>query len=114
LIHYFKPPLEELPRVVDPRYVGPSLSRFRAIYESSDRVLEVGLWDFTGEHTTPIHEGYEEVLIVLSGVLTISCAGETFVVSAGEILVYDCPIPPQRITAAGGATAAYVIRHRAQ
>ena len=112
MIRHFKPADVELPRIVDPRYVGDSISKYRSTFTSEDAALELGFWDFRGEHTTPVHEGYEEVLVVQSGTLTVECDGATYEVSAGELLVYDCPIPPQALSSAEGVRAVYVMRHR--
>jgi mannose-6-phosphate isomerase-like protein (cupin superfamily) len=112
VIRHFRPTDVELPRVVHPRYVGDSVSKHRSTFTSEDGALELGFWDFRGEHTTPVHEGYEEVLLVQSGTLTVECEGSTYHVSAGDLLVYDCPIPPQALSSAEGVRAVYVMRHR--
>jgi quercetin dioxygenase-like cupin family protein len=113
VIHHFRPSALELPRVVDSRYVGDSTSKYETAYASGDGALELGFWDFRGGHTTPVHEGYEEALVVLSGTLRVECEGETYAVETGDVLVYDCPIPPQELSADDGIRAAYVMRYRA-
>jgi mannose-6-phosphate isomerase-like protein (cupin superfamily) len=112
VIRSLRPEEVELPRVVDPRYVGESVSKYRSVYASADGALELGFWDFHGEHTTPVHEGYEELLVVLSGTLHVKCEGTTYELGRGELLVYDCPIPSQHLSAPEGVIAAYVMRHR--
>jgi mannose-6-phosphate isomerase-like protein (cupin superfamily) len=112
VIVHLKPGELELPRVVDPRYVGDSVSKYHVFYESADGLLQLGFWDFQGVHATPVHDGYEEVLVVLTGTLTVECDGVARNVGPGEVLVYDCPIPSQRLSSPGGITAAYVMRHR--
>jgi mannose-6-phosphate isomerase-like protein (cupin superfamily) len=98
--------------VLDSRYVGDSCSKHDLAWASADGTLELGFWDFRGSHTTPVHEGYEEVLVLLSGSIGFECDGERYDVAVGDVVVYDCPIPPQRLSSPGGATAAFVMRHR--
>jgi mannose-6-phosphate isomerase-like protein (cupin superfamily) len=112
VIHHFRPSLQELPLVVGSRYVGDSTSRYKTTYASGDGALKLGFWDFRGAHTTPLHEGYEEVLVLLAGTLSVECEGRTYAVAAGDVVVYDCPIPPQALSSADGVSAAYVMRHR--
>ena len=110
-IRHLRPAEVDPPLVVDPRYPGDSESRHGTVYATCDGVLEVGVWRLDGSHTTPVHEGYEEVLVLLEGALHVECEGTRFEVEPGGVLVYDCPVPPQRLTGRS-ALALYVMRHR--
>jgi mannose-6-phosphate isomerase-like protein (cupin superfamily) len=110
-IQHLRPAEFDPPLVVDALYPGDSDSRHGTVYATPDGVLEVGVWRLDGSHTTPVHEGYEEVLVLLEGALHVECEGTNFEVVPGEVLVYDCPVPPQRVTGRS-AVALYVMRHR--
>lgn len=110
-IQHVRPAEIDPPLVVDARYPGDSASRHGTVYATADGVLEVGVWRLDGSHTTPVHEGYEEVLVLLEGALRVECEGRSFEVEPGGVLVYDCPVPPQRVTGRS-ALALYVMRHR--
>jgi quercetin dioxygenase-like cupin family protein len=100
----------DLPRVVDPAYRGRSDSRFRVTYTSPDRNLFCGLWTFSGEHVTPVHDGYTELLTIIGGTLEIECDDRSYVAVPGDVVVYECPVPPQRLRARGLVRASFVIR----
>lgn len=112
MIHHYRPQEIVLPRVRDPRYVGNSISCHKTVHATSDGVLEFGLWRFSGEHVTPVHTGYDEALMLLEGTLTVDSDDGSFEVGPGETLIYECPVPPQRLSSPEGIVAAYVIRRR--
>jgi uncharacterized cupin superfamily protein len=111
MITLLSPAFATPPRVIDPRYVGDSDSRFERLIASIDGCVETGVWRFRGSHTTPVHTGYDEVLVILEGELEIQSADGDLVVRAGEVVFYEPPIAPQRLSSPDGILAAYVIRH---
>jgi uncharacterized cupin superfamily protein len=114
MITLLSPALATPPRVVDPRYVGDSDSRFERLIASIDGRVETGVWRFRGFHTTPVHTGYDEVLVILEGELEIQSADGDLVVRTGEVVFYEPPIAPQRLSSPDGILAAYVIRHHVE
>jgi uncharacterized cupin superfamily protein len=116
MIYHFKGDQLELEPVPDDdQHEGPARSAYRSVYESGDGTLHLGFWDFDGEqHTKPpngVEDGYEEVVILLEGELTIDSDGETYQLGPGDAIVYDCPIGAKRLRSSG-FRAAYVIRYR--
>jgi quercetin dioxygenase-like cupin family protein len=96
----------------DEGHWGDATSAYGTLYTTRDEALEVGLWEFVGEQRTAPQDGYEEVVVVLDGSAEVECDGETYRLTAGDIIVYDCPIGGKRIRSDGAFRAAYVVRYR--
>ena len=95
----------------DDGHSGDATSAYRTLFSTSDDALELGMWEFSGEQRTIPQDGYEEIVIVLEGSVEITCDGETYSLTPGDALVYDCPIGG-KIIRSPGFKAAYVVRHR--
>jgi uncharacterized cupin superfamily protein len=96
----------------DDGHWGDATSAYGTLYTTRDEALELGLWEFSGEQRTAPQDGYEELVVVLDGAAEIECDGETFRLTAGDVIVYDCPIGGKRIRSEEGFRAAYVVRYR--
>jgi uncharacterized cupin superfamily protein len=96
----------------DEHHTGDATSAYRTLYSSADGAVEFGMWEFRGEQRTTPQDGYEEIVVVLDGAVDIECDGTTYQLSAGDVIVYDCPIGAKRIVSPEGFRAAYVVRHR--
>ena len=116
MIYHVKATSVELEPVPDDdEHEGPATSAYGTVYTSGDNVLHVGLWEFDGEQRTKpssgVEEGYEEVIVLVEGSLTVECDGGTYELGPGDVIIYDCPIGAKRLSSAG-FKAVYVIRYR--
>jgi mannose-6-phosphate isomerase-like protein (cupin superfamily) len=91
-------------------YRGECESKVAIVWKSADEKLEVGFWHFKGWQTTPVHDGYEEVLVLLSGRIQIECEGQEIEAEAGDAVIYAGPVGPQRLTSSEGIHALYAVR----
>jgi hypothetical protein len=115
IYHFRNDAIELEPVLDDDQHEGPATSAYRSVYTSSDNAVHLGFWEFQGEQRTKpengAEEGYEEVVVLLEGSLTIECDGGTYELGPGDAIVYDCPVGAKRLTSPG-FKAAYVIRYR--
>ena len=116
MIYHFKGGAIELEPVPDDaEHEGPARSAYRSVYVSGDEAVHLGFWEFEGEQwTKPTHgveDGYEELLILLEGSLTVACDGASYELGPGDAIVYDCPIGAKHLRSPG-FKAAYVVRYR--
>ena len=89
------------------------MSQFQLLASTSAGRLDTGVWRFQGSHETPVHTGYDEILLILEGELTIESADASVVATAGDVVIYEPPIAPQRLSSPGGILAVYVIHSHA-
>lgn len=115
IYHFNGDGIELEPVPDDTEHEGPAQSAYRSVYVSSDHAVHLGFWEFEGEQWTKpangVEEGYEELLILLQGSLTVECDGATYELAPGDAIVYDCPIGAKHLRSSG-FKAAYVIRYR--
>lgn len=116
VIHHFKAGEVELEPVPDDaEHTGPATSAYRSVYATGDGVFHLGFWEFDGEQrtmpTNEVEDGYEEIVILLEGSLTVECDGGTYELGPGDAIVYDCPIGAKQLRSSG-FKAAYVVRYR--
>ncbi len=113
MIHHIKGSEAKLDPVPnDDGHEGDAVSAYGTLYASSDRAVEVGLWEFEGEQRAAEQDGYEEVVICLEGSIEIECDGGRYRLEPGDVIVYDCPIGAKNLRSAEGFKAAYVVRYR--
>jgi quercetin dioxygenase-like cupin family protein len=99
----------------DDEHAGPARSAYALAWRSADGGLEVGVWEFEGEQRTmPRHgleQGYEEITTLTAGRLDVEVDGASHELTAGDTIVYDCPIGAKRLVSPGWK-GVYVVRRR--
>jgi uncharacterized cupin superfamily protein len=87
------------------------MSAWGNLWVHPDGVLETGLWEFQGEEEQAAIDGYEEVVVMLEGSLHITCEGQEYTLTPGDLFIMDCPVGPMTFRS-DGAKSAFVVRRR--
>lgn len=99
------------PQPDDPEHRGEKRNYWGPLYVSADRLLDVGYQEFSGKQWNPTREGYEQIIVILSGSGELTCEGQTYRFRDGDVIIHDCPLPEKTLRSEG-FRAVYIARFR--
>jgi uncharacterized cupin superfamily protein len=93
LIFYLKGSEAELDtEELDALHIGEFTASYRTAYKSEDRGFEGGFWEFAGEMTNPPDGDNDMAIVFLEGSAEIECGGQSYSVTAGDLIVFEGPV----------------------
>lgn len=96
---------------LDALHIGKFNASYRTAYKSKDRGFEGGFWEFAGEMTNPPNGDNEMAIVFLEGSAEIECGGQSYSVTAGDLIVFEGPVAAKNYRS-DGFRAVYLRRFR--